>query len=68
MHEHIDASTVADPVGFLKETTGTTQIEYALIASLVSLAIFAATQQLGSSLNSAYNSLDNTVRTVTGGP
>lgn len=49
---------------FLGDTAGGVQIEYALIASLVSIAIFAAAFELGSSLNSTYNGFANSINTI----
>ncbi|MAW87887.1 MAG: Flp family type IVb pilin [Phyllobacteriaceae bacterium] len=36
---------------FLKDEKGTTAIEYALIASIISIAIFSAAASIGTSVN-----------------
>ncbi len=50
---------------FLSET-GATSIEYALIATLLSVAIIVGAIALGSSLNTVYSNLGSKVTGVTG--
>ena len=42
---------------FASDETGTTAIEYALIASLIGVALIPAANYLGVSLNGVYNSI-----------
>lgn len=42
---------------FLKDESGATAIEYGLIAAGISVAIIAAVQTLGTSLNSTFGSV-----------
>jgi pilus assembly protein Flp/PilA len=42
---------------FLRDETGTTAIEYGLIAAGISIAIIAVVQSLGSSLNNTFTSV-----------
>ena len=46
---------------FLADESGATAIEYALIASLVALALLAAVQQLGLSLHGHFDTMSDTV-------
>ncbi len=48
------------------ETRGATAIEYALIASLISLACIIAFMNLGLSLTGTLNTLTNAMKGVTG--
>ena len=41
----------------LKAETGATALEYAFIASLISIAIYAAAGTIGTSLSSTFNSV-----------
>ncbi len=44
---------------FLRDRRGATAIEYALIASLISIAAVAAFVNLGSSVSNQYQGVDN---------
>jgi pilus assembly protein Flp/PilA len=44
-------------IGLLRGSGGANAIEYALIATLISLAALAAFQLLGTNLNAIYNSV-----------
>ena len=44
-------------LSLLRNENGATAIEYALIASLISISILAAAQQLGTTLNATFNSV-----------
>jgi pilus assembly protein Flp/PilA len=46
-------------LGFWKDESGATAIEYGLIAAGIALAIIAAVQILGTTLNSVFTSIDN---------
>jgi len=46
-------------LGFWKDESGATAIEYGLIAAGIALAIIAAVQNLGTTLNSVFTSIDN---------
>jgi pilus assembly protein Flp/PilA len=46
-------------VGFWKDESGATAIEYGLIAAGIALAIIAAVQNLGTTLNGVFTSVDN---------
>jgi pilus assembly protein Flp/PilA len=46
---------------FLKDEEGLVAIEYALIATFVALAIIAGITFLGTTLNTKFNSIGNTV-------
>jgi pilus assembly protein Flp/PilA len=46
---------------FSKSESGTTAIEYALIATGISIAIMVAAQSVGSSLNTLYNTVASDV-------
>jgi pilus assembly protein Flp/PilA len=43
---------------FIKDTSGATAIEYALIAALISIVCVGVWQGLGTSLNTTYSSVD----------
>jgi pilus assembly protein Flp/PilA len=47
---------------FLSDQSGATAIEYGLIAAGISLAIIAAVNGLGSTLNTNFNSINNSLR------
>jgi pilus assembly protein Flp/PilA len=47
---------------FVKDESGATAIEYALIAAGIALAIIAAVNGLGTSLCSKFSSIDNTLK------
>jgi len=53
-------------VRFARNESGATAIEYALIASLVSVAIVAGAMALGSALDSSYQSVADAVPAVDG--
>ncbi len=42
---------------FARDTDGATAIEYAMIASIISIVIFAAVSSIGSTLTGFFNSL-----------
>jgi pilus assembly protein Flp/PilA len=42
---------------FLNDESGATAIEYGLIAALISVAIIAATSQIGSNLNTTFTKI-----------
>lgn len=44
---------------FLRNESGTTAIEYALIASGISIVILAAAQGIGTTLNTTFTSVKN---------
>jgi pilus assembly protein Flp/PilA len=46
----------------LKDDSGTTAIEYGLIAGLIALVIVGAVTTLGTSLTTSYTNLGNTLR------
>jgi pilus assembly protein Flp/PilA len=43
---------------FLKDETGATAIEYALLAAGIALAIIAVVGRLGTTVNGVFNSID----------
>ncbi len=47
---------------FLTDQSGATAIEYGLIAAGISLAIIAAVNGLGSTLNNSYTSINNSLK------
>ena len=47
---------------FLSDQSGATAIEYGLIAAGISLAIIAAVNGLGSTLNTNFNSINNSLK------
>ena len=47
---------------FLTDQSGATAIEYALIAAGVSLAIIAAVNGLGTTLNNSYTTINNSLK------
>jgi len=47
---------------FLRDESGATAIEYGLIAAGISLAIIAAVNGLGTNLNSAFTSVNNSLK------
>jgi pilus assembly protein Flp/PilA len=53
---------------FLKDDSGTTNIEYGLIAGLVSIAILAAVVSLGDTVETAYNSVNDDIAVAIGTP
>ncbi len=44
---------------FIHDESGATAIEYGLIAACISIAIIAAVQSIGTSLNSTFTSVSN---------
>ena len=44
---------------FIRDDSGATAIEYALIASCISIAIFAVAQQIGTKLKSDFMNVSN---------
>ena len=47
---------------FLSDESGATAIEYGLIAAGISLAIIAVVNGLGTNLNNAYTSINNSLK------
>ena len=47
---------------FAKDESGATAIEYGLIAALIAVALIAGATALGSSLNTAFNSIAGKVK------
>ena len=47
---------------FLADESGATAIEYGLIAAGISLAIIAAVNELGSNLNTMFNSINSSLK------
>jgi pilus assembly protein Flp/PilA len=47
---------------FLQDQTGATAIEYALIAAGISLAIIAVVNGLGTTLNTKFTSVNNSLK------
>ena len=47
---------------FLFDESGATAIEYGLIAAGISLAIIAAVNELGSNLNTMFNSINSSLK------
>lgn len=47
---------------FLSDTRGSTAIEYALIGSLISVAILIGVTNTGSSMNTVYTTLETEIR------
>ncbi|HZP21538.1 MAG TPA: Flp family type IVb pilin [Bauldia sp.] len=46
---------------FLKDETGVTSIEYALIATLISIAVILGATTLGTKLNSTFNAVSTKI-------
>ena len=46
---------------FTKDESGATAIEYGLIAALISIAIIAATAQLGSNISTAFQKVADNI-------
>ncbi len=55
------------PTTVAKEDSGTTSIEYGLIAALVSVAAIGALTAMGGSLNTMFQSVSNALTTAAGG-
>ncbi len=53
---------------FLKNDSGTTVIEYSLIAALVSVAILVALTGLGTTINSGYAQVNDSMAIAAGTP
>jgi len=47
---------------FLKDESGATAIEYALIAGFISIVIVASVQALGTSLNTTFSSVSTALK------
>ena len=47
---------------FLKDETGASAVEYALIAALISVGIIAGATSLGGSINNTFTSLGNAMQ------
>jgi pilus assembly protein Flp/PilA len=47
---------------FLRDETGATAIEYAIIASMIALVIVGAVTALGTNLRGTYNNISNGVK------
>jgi pilus assembly protein Flp/PilA len=54
-------------VAFLKNESGATAIEYGLIAAGISVAIIAAVQTLGGSLNTTFTNINTELTKKSGG-
>jgi pilus assembly protein Flp/PilA len=52
---------------FLKDESGATAIEYGLIAALISVGIIAGATLLGTSLDTTFTTLGNTMTGAVGG-
>lgn len=48
-------------VNLLKDETGVTAIEYGLIAALIAVVCIAAWTAIGTNLNSAFTSIENSI-------
>lgn len=48
---------------FVKDESGATAIEYGLIASLISVAIIASAQKLGTNVSNTFGALSNQMNT-----
>lgn len=59
---HLTRDTCAALVAFHNDETGATAIEYALLASLIAVAIIAAVTGLGGSVSSMYNDTTNAIQ------
>jgi pilus assembly protein Flp/PilA len=64
--DRLDSADKPVRKGFGRAETGATAIEYALIASLVSVFILSAIMLTGNSLSATYNSLNNAMVGVFG--
>ena len=53
---------------FLKDDSGTTAIEYGLIAGLVSIAILASLTGLGTTINDGFTLVNDAMASATGSP
>ena len=53
---------------FLNDESGTTAIEYGMIAGLVSIAILASVTSLGISINDGYTMINDAMAAATGTP
>jgi pilus assembly protein Flp/PilA len=49
-------------IGFLRDETGATAIEYGLIAAGISLAIISVVNGMGAKLNTKFTSLNNSLK------
>lgn len=58
---------IQDLISFLQDDSGATAIEYGLIAALVSVATIAALTSMGSSLQTMFGSVANTLSNVSTG-
>jgi len=58
---------IQDLISFLQDDCGATAIEYGLIAALVSVATIAALTSMGSSLQTMFGSVANTLSNVSTG-
>jgi pilus assembly protein Flp/PilA len=52
---------------FLRDESGATAIEYGLIAAGISVAIIAAVQALGTSLDAVFDAVDAALQPAAGG-
>ena len=57
---------IAKMIGFAKDETGATAIEYGLIAALVSVAAIGALTAMGGSLSTMFNSVSSAMSTANG--
>jgi pilus assembly protein Flp/PilA len=61
-HRNEEAEVLRLISNFAKDESGATAIEYALIACGISLAIIAAVQGLGSTLNGRYAAVNSSLK------
>ena len=54
-------------IGFIKDESGATAIEYGLIAALVAVVIIGAVSATGSSLQSTFSAVSTELNTANGG-
>jgi pilus assembly protein Flp/PilA len=46
-------------LGFMRDETGATAIEYSLIAALIAVAMIVAVKKVGTSLSAQFNTISN---------
>ena len=51
-------------VGFVKDESGATAIEYGLIAALIAVGIIAAARALGSQISATFNAVANNMKSA----
>lgn len=62
LRESIVRHLIRSGMRFLKDDSGATAIEYAIIAGLLSIVIVAAVNSLGSSVNARFESVSTALR------